>query len=191
MVATVIETFGRLDILVNNAGQPGGLAQGPLSTVTDEAMQTDLNTKFLGYLRCARAAAPHMVKAGYGRIINVGGQSARMPGTYSTGARNVAIVHMSKTLADELGPSGINVNVVHPSATRTEYIEGQIEKRARSEGKPVAEIERAMASLNAIKRIVTGREVAYVVAFLASPKSVSISGEVIGVGGGAGRSIPS
>jgi len=124
MVATVIETFGRLDILVNNAGQPGGLALGPLSTVTDEDMHADLNTKFLGYLRCARAAAPHMAKGGYGRIINVGGQSARMPGTYSTGARNIAIVHMSKTLADELGPSGINVNAVHPGATVTEYIRG-------------------------------------------------------------------
>ncbi len=191
MVATVIETFGRLDILVNNAGQPGGLAHGPLATVTDEAMQTDLNTKFIGYLRCARAAAPHMVKGGYGRIINVAGQSARMPGTYSTGTRNIAIAHMTKTLADELGPSGVNVTCLHPGATLTEYIQEQIETRARNEGKSVSDVEKEMASINAIKRIVTGREVAHVIAFLASPKSASISGEVIGVGGGSGRTIPS
>ena len=54
----------------------------------------------------------------------------------------------------------------------------------------MAEVEEAMAANNAIKRLVTAREVAHVVVFLASPKSVSISGEVIGVGGGAGRSIP-
>ena len=62
MVEAVVESFGRLDILVNNAGQPGGKATGPLATVTDEDMLSDLDTKLVGYLRCVRAAAPHMVR---------------------------------------------------------------------------------------------------------------------------------
>ena len=80
MVKKVVTALGSLDILVNNAGVPGGLALGPLETVTDEAMMEDLNTKFMGYLRCARAAAPHMQRNGWGRIVNIGGMSARRSG---------------------------------------------------------------------------------------------------------------
>ena len=184
LVQATVEGLGRLDILVNNAGQPGGLATGPLATVTDEAMQQDLNVKFLGYLRCARAAAPHMQRQGWGRIVNIGGLSARHSGTFSTGARNIAIVHLSKTLSDELGPLGITVNVVHPGATRTESLDRAFADRARQEGTTAEEQERREHSRNAIGRIVDAREIAYVVAFLASPKAAAITGEVIAAGGG-------
>ncbi|MBI4300184.1 MAG: SDR family oxidoreductase [Chloroflexi bacterium] len=189
LVQATVAAFGRLDILINNAGKPGGLATGPLPTVRDELMLEDLNVKFLGYLRCARAAAPHMQSQGWGRIINVGGLSARQPGAYSTGARNIAIVHMSKTLAEELGPFGITVNVVHPGSTRTEYLDQMLAARAQERGTTVEEIEREMAQGNPIRRIVDAQDVAWVVAFLASPKAGAITGEVISAGGGAGRAV--
>lgn len=189
LVEATAAEFGRLDILVNNAGKPGGLAPGPLATVTDEAMIEDLNVKFLGYLRCARAVASIMQRQGWGRIINIGGLSGRSGGTFSTGTRNIAIVHMSKTLSQELGPSGITVNVVHPGLTRTEYMTGMFAERAQRDGTTVEEVERQHSESNAIRRVVDARELAYLVCFLASPKSSAVTGEVISGGGGADRAV--
>jgi NAD(P)-dependent dehydrogenase (short-subunit alcohol dehydrogenase family) len=128
-----------------------------------------VNTKVMGYLRCAREVAPLMVAEGWGRIINVSGLAARQAGSIIGSVRNVSVAAMTKNLADELGPHGINVTVVHPGATRTERMDD--ETAARITG-------------NVIGRIVDADEVAYVVAFLASPKSAAITGDAIACGGG-------
>ena len=60
MVDQAVSELGGVDILVNNAAMPGGLVMGPLAEARDEDLLSDLNTKVLGYLRCARAVAPHM-----------------------------------------------------------------------------------------------------------------------------------
>jgi len=96
---------------------------------------------------------------------------------------------MTKNLADELGPSGINVTVVHPGLTRTERTAGLVAAQARSQNVSEQEIEKRMAEGNSIKHLVDAAEVADVVAFLASPRSVAINGDAIAVGGGAVRSI--
>lgn len=190
MVRKAVSALGRLDILVNDAGLAGGLATGPLQTVTDEAMLEDLNVKLMGYLRCSRAAAPFMQRNGWGRIIHVGGSSARQSGTYSTGIRNVGVVHLSKTLSDELGPSGITSNVVHPGGTaNTTFIDRQVSKAREATEKPVEEIIRDLGKGNAIRRLPTAEEVANVVVFLASPRAAAITGEVIAVNGGSSRAI--
>ncbi len=120
-VEEAVASLGKVDILVNSAGKPGGIATGPLPTVTDEAMFEDFNAKTFGTLRFCRAVAPHMQAQGWGRIVNIGGLSGRMPGTYSTGMRNIAVTHLTRTLSLELASSGITVNIVHPGTTRTEY----------------------------------------------------------------------
>jgi NAD(P)-dependent dehydrogenase (short-subunit alcohol dehydrogenase family) len=117
-VEECVAALGKVDILVNSAGRPGGIATGPLPTVTDEAMLEDFNAKTFGTLRFCRAVAPHMQAQGWGRIVNIGGLSGRTPGTYSTGMRNIAITHMTRTLSMELAGSGITVNIVHPGTTR-------------------------------------------------------------------------
>lgn len=181
---------GRIDILVNNAAAPGGLASGPIAKIDEEALAADLNTKVIGYLRFARAVAPYMKKSGWGRIINIGGNSSRAPGAnFSAGMRNAALVPMMKSLADELGPAGVTVNIVHPGATWTERSEPMYAKRAESEGVSIDQIKERAAEGNAVRRIIDAREVAWVVAFLASPLSSAITGEVISASGGAGPSV--
>ena len=92
-------------------------------------------------------------------------------------------------MADEFGPSGINVTVVHPGLTRTERSAPLIAARAQAQGIPAAQVEAQMAAGNSINHLVDASEVAHVVAFLCSPKSRAINGDAIAVGGGAPRSI--
>ena len=96
---------------------------------------------------------------------------------------------MTKNLADELGPRGVNVTVVHPGMTRTERTAEAAVAMARSRGVTVEELERALDAAVSLGRIVTAEEVAAVVTFLASPKSVAINGDPVVAGGGARGSI--
>ena len=148
-----------------------------------------MNTKVMGYLRCAQAVAPYMIDQGWGRIINLSGMAARQAG-YAVGSmRNVSVSALSKNLADELGPHGINVTTVHPGMTNTERTPAMLEERAKTQGITIEEAERRMAEGNSIHHLVDAREIAYVIAFLASPKSISINGDAIATGGGVPRAI--
>ncbi|PYN99730.1 MAG: short-chain dehydrogenase [Candidatus Rokuibacteriota bacterium] len=169
LVEAAMAQLGRVDILVNNAATPGGVVHGPLAEADDEALLEDVNTKVVGYLRCAKAVAPHMRARGWGRIVNIGGLSGRRAGNIS-GLRNAAIVHLTKTLADQLGPHGITVNLVHPGLTRTERTDADTERRGAS---------------NAIRRIVDAHEIGQVVAFLASARAAAITGVAIDASGGS------
>ena len=103
--------------------------------------------------------------------------------------RNVAVAALTKNMADEFGPSGINVTVVHPGVTRTERTAPLVAARAAAQGLPAQSIEDQMAATNSINHLVDASEVADVVAFLCSPRSRAINGDTIAVGGGAPRSI--
>jgi NAD(P)-dependent dehydrogenase (short-subunit alcohol dehydrogenase family) len=190
MARQALDAFGHIDILVNSAARAGGQAPPPkLDEIDEAAFDDEMHTKVLGYVRCAREVVPSMKEQGWGRIINISGLAARGTGTILGSVRNVSVVALTKNLADELGPHGINVTVVHPGTTRTERTAGVVAARAEAEGLTHDEVEARMAAGNSIRHIVDAREVAYVVAFLCSPKSIAINGDVIAAGGGAPRSI--
>jgi NAD(P)-dependent dehydrogenase (short-subunit alcohol dehydrogenase family) len=131
-----------------------------------------------------------MIAGGWGRIINVSGLAARKSGSLTGSIRNAAVAALTKGLADELGSKGINVTTVHPGATRTERTAEFVKKRAQTDGVSEAEAEKRMYSAQSlIGRIVEAEEVADVIVFLASPRSVSITGDVIATGGGAAGAI--
>ena len=194
MVAQAAAQLGSLHILVNSGSLPGGTATGPIETVRDEELLEDFNVKYVGALRCARAVIPHLKSQGWGRIVNISGTNARNAGNLSGGARNVSLVHLTKTLAVQLGRFGITVNCVHPGMTRTERTPRLLAARAAELGVPAEDVEaRDFAPDsprgNAICRMVDAAEIAYVTAFLASEKAWAISGELIVATGGAGRSV--
>jgi NAD(P)-dependent dehydrogenase (short-subunit alcohol dehydrogenase family) len=184
MVGNVVAELGGVDILVNAAATA---ATG--APFTDDDLEGEINVKVRGYLRCARAVAPLMVESGWGRIVNIAGLAARNSGNVVGTIRNVAVAAMTKNLADELGPRGINVTVVHPGMTRTERTPEAMAAMAQARGTTVEELERALESGVSIGRLVTAEEVASVVAFLASPRSVALNGDAVAAGGGARGSI--
>src|ERR1700730_15339340 len=196
MVAEAAQQLGGLHILVNSGSAPGGstTATGPIETVIDEDLLQDFNVKYVGALRCSRAVIPFMKTAGWGRIINISGGNARNARNLSGRARNAALVHMTKTLAVQLGRHGITVNCIHPGTTRTERTPSLLAARATQLGVSPEEAERQDFAPdsprgNAICRMVDASEVAFVAVFLASDKAWAVSGELVAAGGGAGRSV--
>lgn len=171
-VQRAAESAGRLDVVVNCAapratpGAPSGLAG-----LDDEDFLRQVDTKALGYTRVVRAAAPHLRAAGGGAVVNVSGMNARATGSITGSVRNIAVVAITKNLADELGRDGIAVTCVHPGLTVADGAESD-----------PAFLE--LASANALGRPVTANDVAAVVVFLASPRGVVANGSVVSVDGG-------
>ena len=190
-VAAAVEALGGgIDILVNAAAEPGGYAPPPrLAEIAAAQLQREIDVKVMGYLRCARAVAPYMQAQRWGRIVNISGLAARQAVHMIGSIRNVAVSAMTKNLADELGPAGINVTVVHPGVTRTERTASLLQARAAAEGKSEEAVEKQLAEGNSIRHLVEASEVAHVVVFLCSPKSVAIHGDAIAAGGGTPRAI--
>jgi NAD(P)-dependent dehydrogenase (short-subunit alcohol dehydrogenase family) len=196
MVEDAVAALGGLSILVNSASLPGGSpgAIGSIDSIIDEEFLNDFDTKYLGALRCARAAIPHMQKAGWGRIINISGTNARTPGNLSGGARNVSLVHLTRTLALQFGRDGITVNCIHPGMTRTERTVGMMAARAEKEGGTPEEAESRIfapesTASNALGRMVDASEVANVAIFLASEQACAMTGELLNPNGGAVKAV--
>ena len=182
-VAAAVAAMGGVDILVNTAAAPWNASKDTVASQTsDDAMREEFEEKVLGYLRAARAVAPLMTAQGWGRIINVSGLGARKSGSVAQTVRNISVAAVTKNLADELGPHGVNVSVVNPGTTLTDAVEERVAERVAA-GDRREEVERAMAG-NIIGRIVTVGELADVIVFLASPRSVAITGSAVDAGGG-------
>jgi NAD(P)-dependent dehydrogenase (short-subunit alcohol dehydrogenase family) len=114
MAQTVIEKFGRIDALINNAGLYGNpVWTGPMLEVAEDQWHAVMSVNVWGPVACARAVAPFMKQAGWGRIVNVSSHGAFKPaGVYTTS--KLAVHQVTWNLARELGPYGITVNCVAP-----------------------------------------------------------------------------
>ena len=198
-VEKAAQQLGGLHILVNSGSLPGGspTATGRIDSIVDEDFLDDFNVKYMGALRFARAAIPHLKASGWGRIVNISGLNARLAGNLSGGARNVSLVHLTRTLAMQLGRHGITVNCIHPGITRTERTAGVLRERARRRGVTAAEVEAADYATdeagrsrgNSIGRMVEAAEIGHLAAFLCSDKSWALNGEVIAADGGGSASV--
>jgi NAD(P)-dependent dehydrogenase (short-subunit alcohol dehydrogenase family) len=193
----VLETLGNLGDFL------GGL--GVITTLVYVSFQIRQNSRLvdqsmmLAQAQALRESNPHEPSmlataqdAELSKIFRAGlvsykmsGLAARMPGSIIGSMRNVSVADMTKNLADMLGPDGINVTVVHPGGTRTEWTSEFIKQHAADRNVPESEIEEQLDRSNSIRHFVDAREVARVVAFLCSPKSISINGDAVAVGGGS------
>lgn len=179
--------LGGLDVLVNCAGRIAGSRPDRAMTALDTDVLSDFDEKVLGTLRMVRAARPFLAASGSGRVINIGGAGARQAGNISSGARNAALVHLSRSLAMELGADGITVNTIHPGITLTSTVRGRL--AASSGEESVEDVIEKLGAKNAIRRMITPEDVAAVAAFLASRSSGGLTGEVIAVTGGSNDAV--
>ncbi len=114
VVATALEAFGRLDIVINNAGI---FAPAPFEAITTEQFRAMIDVHYFGTLFVTKAAWPHLVAAGYGRIVNTTSESMLgIPLLSSYGAAKAAIFGLSRNLAVEGVNHGIKVNCLAPRA---------------------------------------------------------------------------
>jgi NAD(P)-dependent dehydrogenase (short-subunit alcohol dehydrogenase family) len=185
-VRQAAEVLGGVHVLANCAARVGGTIPDNMESISDEQIVRDFEEKFLGYYRCAREATPYMKQAGWGRIVNLSGGAGRTPGTaISTPARNIACVALTKSLANALGPFGINVNAIYPGTTLTEAVMERHREQARRQGKSPESYLEELRQRSIIRHLVIAEDVAQVVVFLCSPLAVGITGEAISVSGGA------
>jgi len=184
-VRQAAEALGGIHILANCAARVGGTIPDSMDSISDEQIVKDFEEKFLGYYRCAKEAAPFMKRAGWGRIVNLSGGAGRTPGTaISTPARNIACVALTKSLANTLGPFGINVNAIYPGTTITEAVLQRYRAQAERQSKTLDGLLEELRQRSVIRRLVTAEDVAQVVTFLCSPLAVSVTDEAISVAGG-------
>jgi 3-oxoacyl-[acyl-carrier protein] reductase len=175
-------------ILVNNTGGPPGGA-------TFSADVEEFRTAFNQHLVCnhilVQAFLEGMKAAGYGRIINVISTSVKQPldGLGVSNTIRGAVANWAKSLANELGPHGITVNNVLPGATETERLHAILDAKVQKTGITAVEAANQMLSAIPAKRFARPEEIAFAIAFLASPSASYINGINLPVDGGRTKSL--
>ena len=175
------EALGGLDALVNNAG-----IAGPTAAIEDIApadwrrcIDVDLTGQFL----CARRAVPLLKAAGGGAIVNISSVAGKHGYAFRTpySSAKFGVIGLSQALAKELGPANIRVNAILPGVVEGARIESVIRNRAATLGTSAAEVEAQLLEHVSLRRMVTGDDVAAMVAFLLSDAGRNVSGQSIAV----------
>jgi 3-oxoacyl-[acyl-carrier protein] reductase len=178
-VTRVVEELGSIDVLVNNAGIT---RDNLLFKMTEEDWDLVMGVHLKGAFLMSREAQKHMVKAKYGRIVNLSSVSAlgsRGQANYS--AAKMGIQGFTRTLAIELGPFGINVNAIAPGFIVTEMTDAT----ARRVGMEPEAYRQAAAEATPVRRVGQPEDIAAVAAFLCSDDATFITGQTVYVDGGA------
>ncbi|MCB8908417.1 MULTISPECIES: 3-oxoacyl-ACP reductase FabG [unclassified Streptomyces] len=174
---TVAE-YGRLDVLVNNAGV---LRDTMLFMMSDDDWDTVVDVHLRGAFLCARAAQRHMVRQGSGKIVNLSSVAADgNRGQANYAAAKAGVQGLTRTLAIELGPYGINVNAIAPGFVAT----AMTDQTARRTGADPEEFRRAAAARSPLRRVGSPEDIAAVVSFLAGEDAAYVTGQTIHVDGG-------
>lgn len=188
IVRRAAEAMGGLDILVYNTGGP---RPGSFTELTLEDWEYAVRLLLLSAVWVTRAALPYLERGRDPAIVYLSSIAIRepMPGLALSNVVRVALAGLTRTLARELGPKGIRVNMVMPGITLTQRVREIAEHRARREGKPVEQVIKEMAAEIPLGRPADPDEIARVVAFVASPAASFLNGAAIPVDGGQLRSI--
>lgn len=175
--AKVRSEFGPVHILVTSAGV---VDFAPFTDITVQAWQRLIDVNLTGTFHCCQVAVPDMLAAGWGRIVMISSSSAQRgsPGMAHYAASKGALLSLTRSLAREYGPLGITVNNVPPSGIETPM---QHQSQAAGNLPP----NEQMAASIPVGHLGTGDDIAAAVGFLCSPEAGFITGQTLGVNGGA------
>jgi 3-oxoacyl-[acyl-carrier protein] reductase len=188
LVDQFIQRSGPVNILVNNTGGPPA---GPIVNAKPEEFLAAFNNHLVCNHLLAQACMEGMKNSGYGRIVNIISTSVKQP-LPNLGVSNTiraAVGNWAKTMANELGRSGITVNNVLPGATATQRLSGIIENKALKTQASQEDVKKEMLHEIPLGRFADASEVANAVAFLASPAAAYINGINLPVDGGRTSSL--
>ena len=180
---------GALDVLVNNVGA-AAVRLGGFLEVSDEDFEASLQLNFFAALRATRAAVAQMVEQGEGTVINVVSVNAFFEpdgAVIDYGAAKAALLNLAKSLSQELGPKGIRVTSVSPGQVGTDLWLGEHGVAAtigRASGVSADAVREQATAVIPTGRFSTAREVATLVAVLASPRTANVNGSNWVIDGG-------
>ena len=168
-----LKDLGRIDVLVNNAGVAGmnvPTADYPIEE-WDRVLRINLTSQFL----CCRAVAPHMVKARYGRIVNIASVAGKEgnPNAVAYSASKAGVISLTKSLGKELAQSGVLVNCITPAAAKTAIFDQMTKEHIAY-----------MLSKIPMNRFVSVEEIAALAGWLASEDCSFSTGGVFDISGG-------
>ena len=172
-VKSALKELGKIDVLVNNAGVAGQNVPTMVYPIEEweRVLRINLTSQFL----CCRAVAPHMVKAGYGRIVNIASIAGKEgnPNAVAYSASKAGVISLTKSLGKELAQTGVLVNCVTPAAAKTAIFDQMTEQHIQY-----------MLSKIPMNRFVNVDEIAALVCWLASGDCSFSTGGVFDISGG-------
>jgi NAD(P)-dependent dehydrogenase (short-subunit alcohol dehydrogenase family) len=173
-----------LDVLVSAAGIAGPTAE--LWRTTPEEWEETMRVNVTGTFLLCRALLPTMARRGSGSVIVIGSATGKRPlyGRTPYAASKMALVGLVRTLALELGPYGVRVNLISPGAVAGPRIESVIREQARAAGISYEAAYKACVEATPLQRLIPPENIAAAALFLASDASASITGEDMNVSGG-------
>ena len=173
LVDRAIEAFGRIDIVINNAG---GTMPRPMLDTSPGYLERSFHFNVTSAFVLSKAAAPHMLAAGEGSIVNIGSAIGRLRdrGMLAYGTAKAAMMHMTRLMAADLAPK-VRVNAIAVGSIATSALEVVLESD---------ELREQMIQGTPLKRLGEPDDIALAALYLASPAASFVTGKVMEVDGG-------
>jgi len=188
LVADAAAAMGGIDILVNNAVTS---VSAPFDQLTDDEFRYHIDVKLMAYIRIARLVLDHMIGRGAGRIVNIGGMTARIvaPFRMTNGVTNAGVANFTKQFSSYTARHNITVNCVHPGYTATERVAQIFEKEAREAELTLDQVIAKRTGDIPLGKLIQPEDIANAVLFFCSPLADMVTGQCIAVDGGSGESV--
>ncbi len=188
LVADAADAAGRLDILVNNAVTS---TSATFDQLTDDEFRYHIDVKLMAYIRMARLVLPHMIQAGGGRVVNIGGLTARIvaPLRMTNGVTNAGVANFTKQFAAYAAQHRVTVNCVHPGYTLTERVMQIFTREAETSGRTLDEVVAQRTQDMPLGQLIEPEDIASAVLFFCSPMADQVTGQSIAVDGGFAEAV--